>query len=1054
MSGVFAVDIGAAYSHAVLHRNEGNVVFSIPSYVMISPSGEESVGVGARENVVAHSANVAYGFKQWLGCRPQDSKCFQHVTSSFNVNIPHIKFRMENGTMKKITPREAVSMLIQALKQTLEEHSGRPLNRVVIVAPSYSTEVQRSCLKSAAEGANLKVLDIIDEASASFLGAKELGLRNLVLTLDLGSSGCRVTIFRTDYSQHEKSHILSLDGSASWGGNNFDQSLFEHCVNQTVQTRNYKIKRQRDFILLAQRCETAKKDLSTATECTIEVPLPENITPYQIKILRNEFERFCAPLFTECEGLLSSALSQAGLAATDITDVVCCGNGSHIPRIQQILQDTFRNSKIHCHTSPPDLMIKFAAQYAATLANSPIFIDVNNYSLSLSPQDENSFLIQRGSYLPVSAKEQFVTMQDNQELMKNKLYAIGANQIDTYCLGHYSLNGLPRAPKRQVKVNVNFTVDRDKLLRIYACAKHGDKQEDLEVYMESEGAQKIESKKLLPENPTRVPDNTHRTRKDPQQNAQSKLSELKAFIESNDPQVQACRKFTPVDLLKLWVQTRFWAKQKEVELESADAVDQKLRIAKNCFNEIETATRLSKELESLIESTKEKVASLLAQSLSVPNRQRIREIEECIPQCKSASIYALEEKLKSLMELKDELDSMKENRQAERDVNNGETLKSFRRTCDEVKEKLESSDFLEFVPMSLLHSTSTQLCEAEKWINNEPNASEAALRVLQSMLTDQISLLTEISKSHLDTCSATFLKDCALVVKAAYARGLDPQARSILEEEYLEQQNWTKKRIPSSQQEIAKRTEEFSEAVNELIISQQKDKELLLDCCEFAQSQIQENEFLSQDLKKRLNGVIEESKKWATQQTGWSSGLLAQKAAIEGFLTFILDGAQSNRLRLKLIAQLNDVLVQTNVLSLQGSDHILELIKVTQRWALINSPTPEVFEQKIHELHGEFLSARETNAQQKQEAASQLQNYCRRLQNCIAQSPMNEISAFVSEEIRELLHWAQFSEWSIPELSRHVDRLKRIERWLLNPRVEVAVTDMPLPKRFSCGRID
>merc|ERR1719203_2118065 len=194
---------------------------------------------------------------------------------------------MYQGVLKKFHAEEISSMVLTKMKQTAEAFLGTRVVSAVVTVPAYFNDSQRQATKDAGEIAGLNVLRIVNEPTAAAIA---YGLDRLesqktpsrpgstpgstsdetnILVFDMGGGTFDVSILNIEGTVFE---VKATAGDPHLGGEDFDNRLLSHCIADF--RRKYKVdptRNQRAIRRLRTQCERAKRQLSSQTNCTIEV---------------------------------------------------------------------------------------------------------------------------------------------------------------------------------------------------------------------------------------------------------------------------------------------------------------------------------------------------------------------------------------------------------------------------------------------------------------------------------------------------------------------------------------------------------------------------------------------------------------------------------------------------------------------------------------------------------------------------------------------------------------------------------------------------------------
>jgi molecular chaperone DnaK (HSP70) len=206
--------------------------------------------------------------------------------------------------------------------------------------------------------------------------------------------------------ENQMFEVMATAGDKRLGGGDINRVLTQHLVDVVRRTTAPVVSRgagtgsslgggvdlqadgkQSVLQELRELVETAKLDLSNSSEYHLflrdddergkqgKVAEEEQGVASQGSVLldtiitRSEFELLCSPLFDRMLAPVHAALSEAGLAVGDVSDVVLVGGSTRIPRVRSMLADLFGRWP-HCTIDPDQAVAVGAAIQGAIYANS------------------------------------------------------------------------------------------------------------------------------------------------------------------------------------------------------------------------------------------------------------------------------------------------------------------------------------------------------------------------------------------------------------------------------------------------------------------------------------------------------------------------------------------------------------------------------------------------------------------------------------------------------------------------------------------------------------
>lgn len=269
-------------------------------------------------------------------------------------------FTTQNG--ESYHAEEISALVLKKLKEDAEKKLGEEISGAVITVPAYFGDPQLQATKHAAELAQIKVLDMINEPTAAAIAfgvSKDIEKRQKIMIYDFGGGTFDVSIL--DIDQNEIT-VIATNGNHKLGGYDIDLAIFNYVVNMAMD-EDIDIKSDKKACQnLMIQAEEAKKELSSndSAEICIYVRGEE----FSIEIDRETFEDEIADtVLNETMSIMQRALDEAELDYEDIDKILLVGGSSRIPAIYQMIEDDTGitpSSEVH-----PDEAVAIGAAYHA-----------------------------------------------------------------------------------------------------------------------------------------------------------------------------------------------------------------------------------------------------------------------------------------------------------------------------------------------------------------------------------------------------------------------------------------------------------------------------------------------------------------------------------------------------------------------------------------------------------------------------------------------------------------------------------------------------------------
>ena len=486
MAKIIGIDLGTTNSvAAVMSGGEPVVIPSaegerlVPSVVAMNKNNERLVGRVARNQAITNPQNTIFSVKRFMGRKAGDPE-----VERTRKRVPYGVAEAANGDVrvqlggKEYSPPEVSAMILGKIKADAEAYLGEPITQAVITVPAYFNDAQRNATKDAGKIAGLEVLRIINEPTASSLAYGLDKKKNEVIAVyDLGGGTFDVSILDVGDGVFQ---VRSTSGDTFLGGDDFDLRLMDYLIEQFKKDNGIDLHNDRQALQrLKEAAEKAKIELSTVLQTEINLPYltadasgPKHLV---MTLSRSKMEQLTADLVDRTIAPVKQALSDAGLSAGDIHEVVLVGGMTRMPAIQDRVRAFFGKDP-HKGVNPDEVVAIGAAIQAGVLGGEVkdiLLLDVTPLTLAIetlggvaTPQ------IERNTTIPTRKSQVFSTASDSQTQVEiHVLQGERSMSADNKSLGKFILDGIPPAPRGVPQIEVTFDVDANGILKVSAQDK-------------------------------------------------------------------------------------------------------------------------------------------------------------------------------------------------------------------------------------------------------------------------------------------------------------------------------------------------------------------------------------------------------------------------------------------------------------------------------------------------------------------------------------------------------------------------------------------------------
>nr|XP_031526284.1 LOW QUALITY PROTEIN: hypoxia up-regulated protein 1 [Vicugna pacos] len=287
----------------------------------------------------------------------------------------------------QFSPEEVLSMLLNYSRSLAEDFAEQPIKDAVITVPAFFNQAERRAVLQAARMAGLKVLQLINDNTATALSYGVFRRKDInttaqnIMFYDMGSGStvCTIVTYQTvktkDAGMQPQLQIRGVGFDRTLGGLEMELRLREHLAglfNEQRKGQGAKDVREnpRAMAKLLREANRLKTVLSANADHMAQIEGLMDDVDFKAKVTRAEFEELCADLFERVPRPVQQALQSAQMNLDEIEQVILVGGATRVPKVQEVLLKAVGKEELGKNINADEAAAMGAVYQAAALSKA------------------------------------------------------------------------------------------------------------------------------------------------------------------------------------------------------------------------------------------------------------------------------------------------------------------------------------------------------------------------------------------------------------------------------------------------------------------------------------------------------------------------------------------------------------------------------------------------------------------------------------------------------------------------------------------------------------
>ncbi|XP_076968814.1 hypoxia up-regulated protein 1 isoform X3 [Tamandua tetradactyla] len=287
----------------------------------------------------------------------------------------------------KVSPEEVLGMILNYSRSLAEDFAEQAIKDAVITVPAFFNQAERRAVLQAARMAGLKVLQLINDNTATALSYGVFRRKDInstaqnIMFYDMGSGStvCTIVTYQTvktkEAGMQPQLQIRGVGFDRTLGGLEMELRLREHLAGLfNKQHKGQRVKdvqeNPRAMAKLLREANRLKTVLSANADHMAQIEGLMDDVDFKAKVTRVEFEELCADLFERVPGPVQQALQSAEMNLDEIEQVILVGGATRVPKVQEVLLKAVGKEELGKNINADEAAAMGAVYQAAALSKA------------------------------------------------------------------------------------------------------------------------------------------------------------------------------------------------------------------------------------------------------------------------------------------------------------------------------------------------------------------------------------------------------------------------------------------------------------------------------------------------------------------------------------------------------------------------------------------------------------------------------------------------------------------------------------------------------------